>query len=146
MAFLLLAVPAWAQSPVNANATQPSAGFIVQPSVPTFTQYWEYPKIQIKGECVPYARVLTGVNKYGDAITWKPNSAKPTLGAVVIFTYGHIGAVYAIDPIKEEILITEKHFIGDTISTRSLSFNDTTIKGYVDKLAETASKSSNTNN
>ncbi len=81
-------------------------------------------------QCVCWAKTLTG--HYG---TWGIGGNKlslnsgPVVGAVIIFTYNHVGIVTATDGYN--ITYTDRNFIPGTVRQAvETTINDPTIKGY----------------
>lgn len=92
-------------------------------------QYVPTPVRYNSASCVLYAKQLTGYNKpVGLAKNWPVNSQQPSLGAVVIFKYVHVAVI--TDIASDSFIITEANYIHNKISTRSLPFDDPSIRGY----------------
>ncbi len=107
---------------------------------------WDYPELPRElfdydnGQCVNYAKTLSGIFHSGNAIDWVRyvDSDTPSLRSVMVFDtshseLGHLAVVYKIDP-RKEILVVERNYIDEwIISTRSLDWDDPSIIGYVTK-------------
>jgi len=107
---------------------------------------WDYPELPRElfdydnGQCVNYAKTLSGIFRFGNAIDWVQfvDSDTPTLKSVVVFDtshseLGHLAVVYKID-LNKQILIVERNYEDLwVISTRSLDWDDPSILGYVTK-------------
>ena len=110
---------------------------------PVVVQEWNYPvlsgslSIDDNGQCVNYAKVLSGIYRSGHAINWSNyiNSYAPSLKSVVVFdrsssVLGHLAVVVKIEDNK--ITISERNYQGPwIISERVLDANDPSILGYV---------------
>lgn len=82
--------------------------------------------------CVIYAKALTGYDKsVGRASNWPVNSTKPEVNSVVIFRYSHVAVITSMSSSSFEI--TEANYKANQVSTRSLSFDDASIRGYYKK-------------
>ena len=83
------------------------------------------------GKCVKYARWLSGIELYGDAYEWEDyiNSQSPTLGAVVVFDYNHLGVVVEIWP--DRFKISERNYEGLWIVSERWIEDDATVLGFV---------------
>lgn len=94
------------------------------------------------GQCVAYARYASGINYYGNAITWKRhiNSHAPVKGAVVVLNYGKYGHLAVVTAVgANTITVSEQNYKGKyVISSRVLSKHDPKILGYVAKKTQVA--------
>lgn len=83
------------------------------------------------GSCVTYAKKITGRTNevWGNGGRALKLTQTPFLGAVVVFTYIHVAIVTGI--VGDMLYITESNYSArNTISSRSLSVTDSTIKGF----------------
>ena len=106
---------------------------------------WQYPLLPTElfegdnGQCVNYAKALTGLNYFGDAIDWASyiNSSEPELKSVVVFDetvnpFGHLATVVEIN--QDSFIVTERNYQDLWIvSTRSVNFDEPSILGFVKK-------------
>lgn len=111
-------------------------------------QVWEYPvlpKILFgtdNGQCVNYARQLSGINYSGNAITWSAFvvSQRPNLGSVVVFDEsvnlnGHLAVVVAL--YENYFIVSERNYEGlYIVSERKVDYNDSTILGFIKEVEE----------
>lgn len=78
-----------------------------------------------------YVKELTGYTKpVGWGNNWPIDSRVPNVGGVVVFKYAHVGYITAIDPIAQTFTLTEANYHKNKISTRTLEYNNLTIKGF----------------
>ena len=132
----------------EANQQEPKPNFIsnqyiVAQTLSTLEVEWEYTKLPAKlfeddnGQCINFARALTGrYDIRGDAIEWKSkvNAKEPELGAVIVFSYGHVGVVFRINYATHTIWIVERNYVGKWIvNERELKMDREDIVGYVIK-------------
>ena len=110
---------------------------------PIIFQEWDYPELSgslsigDNGQCVNYAKALSGLDYSGHAISWSNyiNSYAPSLKSVMVFdrslsSLGHLAVVVGI---KDDIItISERNYQGLwVISERTIDANDPSILGYV---------------
>ena len=89
------------------------------------------------GQCVNYAKAISGLSYSGNAIDWARyvDSSTPSLSAVVVFDrslspLGHLAVVIGIDDTK--IRITERNYQGLwVVSERLIDSNDPSIVGFI---------------
>ncbi len=107
---------------------------------------WDYPELPRElfdydnGQCVNYAKTLSGIFRTGDAIDWVRyvDSNTPTLKAVMVFDdthspLGHLAVVYKIDFGKRIFVVARNVEALWVISTSSFDWDDPSVIGYVTK-------------
>ncbi|MFA6082197.1 MAG: CHAP domain-containing protein [Patescibacteria group bacterium] len=84
------------------------------------------------GQCVPFARAVSGINISGAAISNKPNSNIPEDGAVLITTEsrpGHAAVVTSINGNTIEVI--ERNYFSGWVSKRKILLNSPIIRGFI---------------
>lgn len=109
---------------------------------------WIYPALPVilpgdevgsigRGQCVNYARALSGQYLSGNANEWLTyvNSWKPSLKAVVVLDkgkFGHLGVVFYIDWENKRFKYVSRNELGLwIINETEMNFDDPRILGFV---------------
>jgi len=92
--------------------------------------------IRVAGQCVNWARYISGVSFSGNAITWNRyiNSDTPHVGDIIVMNInkylGHVGVVIAYD--NDTVTIRSRNFRGLWIvSDDQFDRDDVRIVGYI---------------
>lgn len=84
--------------------------------------------------CVAWAKYVLGHSQskvWGNANQIQPTVAKPYVGGLVLTREGKFGHVAIIEKIEGNTLsVIEANYIPNVISTRSLSLDNTLIRGF----------------
>jgi hypothetical protein len=86
------------------------------------------------GQCVPFARAITGIQISGAAISNKPNTSTPHAGDIIITkesSVGHAAAIKAINGNK--LVLLERNYFSGFVSTRVIPINFSKIVGFITK-------------
>lgn len=102
---------------------------VTSSSVDTIKLYRE------NGQCVPFARAISGIPISGAAITNKPNTDVPHDGDVIITKESSVGHAAVIKEVKgDKVVLVERNFISGYVSSRVISWiNNPKIKGFITK-------------
>lgn len=86
------------------------------------------------GQCVPFARAVTGIQISGAAISNRTNTDTPHPGDVIITresSVGHAAAIKAVNGNK--LVLVERNYFSGYVSTRVIDITYSKIVGFITK-------------